>query len=1009
MKDTRRKENTHLTTATVLITPLSTNKRRKKKKRIPIPQLRVWASTGTYQERVIKLVMLIVALLIIFAIIALVILFILFTFFQDNGEQDESSNTPPSPPSNNPPAIPSVAPGVCIDCKKPLWTGWRLPSYTIPSDYVIHFTPDFTTSTFSGSVSVSLSTAGIIQTVVMHARNLTVSSGTIISNDAGTSSKRSLSAFNATASISYNPTFEFVYFTFSPPLPIGNYTLTASYNGNFTDDLAGFYSSTFTAADGSQQTLAVTQFEPTDARKALPCFDEPELKSTFQLNIHLPSNTPSPMTVLSNTPIVSGSNRRDIQDDTVFSFQKTPGMSTYLVAFAVGNFVQLSQLTDPKGRQITVWGVPGNEGLGDFALSVANNSVAFYESYFKIDYALPKLDLLAIPDFEAGAMENWGLVTFRQTALLLDPAQASSYDRQRVAVVVAHELAHQWTGNLVTTAWWNNLWLNEGFAEFFETETLNYIFPEWRMRDQFIPGDQQYAMGLDQLGTAHPLFNPVSSPSEIQQNFDTITYSKGASILRMLQGYIGPQKFQWAMMRYLSLYQYSNTVAENFFQAASDVARLPINSLFERWIAQTGYPLVTLDFNSTTNKWSITQQAFFVDDTKVTQYKSNARWDIPITILTPTKAYNYILSRNSTSMVIDIGTNPKWVKLNGGQNGYYRVNYPQSMWSSLKLNMHTVLPPADRAGLINDVFVLARAGNIPVVTALDLGSALQFERQYSVWMSALTELLHISDLLLEEDCFGSFKLYMKDILTNVVSFVGWTPDDNDSQSTTLLRSTILEQAVVFGVSQNVEYALNLWYQFNNNQSSVYIDPDLRPAVYYSASRYGTDLDYLSLYRLYVSVATSPTANAAEGRRILRALGAAREYYLLQATLRLCVNTSLVRTQDTVYCISSVASNPLGRPLAWTFVQENWALLSSPPYPLSSLITATVSHFDTQTDLDQVKAFFKSHSYVGAEQAVNQSIENIQANINWRSRSASNVCGWLSANYPLISIDTTPNN
>eukprot|EP01096_Ripella_sp_DP13-Kostka_P011993 TRINITY_DN492_c1_g1_i1.p1 TRINITY_DN492_c1_g1~~TRINITY_DN492_c1_g1_i1.p1 ORF type:complete len:1016 (+),score=563.28 TRINITY_DN492_c1_g1_i1:219-3266(+) len=963
--------------------------------KIPIPQLREWASTGTYQERVIKLIMIVVAILILLAIIALIVLFILFTFFQDNGESPNSPNTP-TPPSNKPSPLPSVAPSVCLDCGKPLWADWRLPPYTIPSDYVLHFSPDFATSAFSGSAAISVTLLGTVQTLVLHAKNLTISSGSVVAAS-GSSKTRSIEAFNATATISYNPTYQLVYFAFKPPLAPGNYTLNTSFKGNFTDDLAGLYRSTFTAPDGSQQYLAVTQFEPSDARKAFPCFDEPHLKSTFELHVHVPAAFASNMIALSNMPATSSPKRSvEADGDAVYVFQRSPLMSSYLVAFAVGNFVPLAQLTDPKGRPITVWGVPGNEGLGDFALDVANRTVQYFEAFYKIDYALPKLDLLAIPDFEAGAMENWGIVTFRQTALLLDPAQASSYDRQRVAVVVAHELAHQWTGNLVTTSWWDNLWLNEGFAEFFETEAVNFLFPEWRMRDQFIPGDQQYAMNIDQLGASHPLVHQAASPSDIQQNFDTITYSKGASVLRMIQGYIGPQKFQWTMMRYVSLFEFSNTVSRDFLQAASDVARLPLIPLFERFLNQSGYPLVTIQQVSNTTRWTLSQRAFFVDDTKVSQKKTNSTWNVPITIITPSKTVNTILPWNDT-VTVDLGAS-KWFKVNGGQNGYYRTNYPDQYWNALKLNMHNVLPPADRAGLINDAFVLARAGALAVTQALDLGSALAFERQYAVWVSALTELIHISDLLLEEECFGSFKLYMIDILSNVVDFVGWVPDSNDSQSTTLLRSTILQQAVTYGVPGTVDHALGLWAKFNDEDDSTPIDPDLRPAVYYAASRYGTDLDYIALYRLYLA-----TTNAAEGRRILYALGKAREFYLLEATLHLCINTTLVRAQDTVYCISGVAANPLGRNLAWNFVQENWSLLSGPPYALGSLITATTSHFDTLTDFNQVQSFFLANSYVGAEQAVKQSLENILANINWRARSADNVCGWLSSNYPLFNV------
>ncbi|MBI2338117.1 M1 family peptidase, partial [Candidatus Daviesbacteria bacterium] len=514
----------------------------------------------------------------------------------------------------------------------------RLPVYVKPERYKIRLKPDLDEFTFTGEETIFLSLEKSVKQITLHSAELEIESAEFIHENQDTGPARNAPHINASGShseageagkISFDKKSETATFTFPKLLQKGKGKLRLVFKGILNDKMRGFYRSKYEIA-GKVKHLATTQFESTDARRAFPCFDEPSHKAIFDVTLMVPKG----IQAISNTiESVVSEHESGYQ---IIEFASTPKMSTYLLAFIVGEFEYIEGRThvssrlrgNDNGVLVRVFTTQGKKAQAKFALDVAIKCLDFYEQYFAIPYPLPVLDLIAIPDFAAGAMENWGAVTYRESTLLIDEERSSTANKQWVALVIAHELAHQWFGNLVTMEWWTHLWLNEGFASFIEYLAIDHIFPQWDIWTQFVANEMGEAFSLDSLKNTHPIEVMVGHPAEISEIFDKVSYSKGASILRMLWQYLGGKDFQKGLQHYLKKHAYENTQTEDLWFCLEEVSGKPVAKVMKNWTSKPGHPVIRVQ--ATGNRLQLRQSRFFSSPISRKETKDNTIWNIPL-------------------------------------------------------------------------------------------------------------------------------------------------------------------------------------------------------------------------------------------------------------------------------------------------------------------------------------------------------------------------------------------
>ena len=542
----------------------------------------------------------------------------------------------------------------------------RLPAHVRPIRYKITIEPDLDNFTFAGTEEISIKSSKAADSVTLHSAELEILSAEFVSGK--TSVK---------GSVSYKDKEELATLRFPKKMPKGKGVLRLSFAGILNDKMRGFYRSRY-EHEGKNYHMAVTQFESTDARRAFPCFDEPAHKAIFEVSLIVPNDR----TAISNTLETEVAEHR--AGYKIVTFAPSPEMSSYLLAFIVGHFDRVQGKTK-SGTVVRVFTTPGKKHQAGFALACATKCIEFYERYFGIRYPLPAMDLIAIPDFAAGAMENWGAVTYRETAILVDPEDSATQNRQRVALVIAHELAHQWFGNLVTMEWWTHLWLNEGFASYMEYVAIDAIFPKWGIWDDFILAEHARGLALDGLASTHAIEIEVHHPREISEIFDAISYSKGASVIRMLAGYLGEKAFRRGLNRYLKKHAYGNAETADLWRALERTSGKPVKKMMSIWTKKPGYPLISLKEKGDT---LLFEQRRFSSGGAT---GDRTIWQVPINIL--------------------YGNG--FVKANLGETAFARVRYSQQNLRRLAEEIRAGnrdLSAADRFGIIRDAFAFAQSG-----------------------------------------------------------------------------------------------------------------------------------------------------------------------------------------------------------------------------------------------------------------------------------------------------------
>lgn len=839
--------------------------------------------------------------------------------------------------------------------------GVRLSKDVNPIRYKISLKPDLEIFTFEGEEEITLEIKKSSNKITLHSAELEILEARIIS------SKKILQG-----KVTYDLEAETATILFPFAISIGTPVLKLKFTGILNDKMRGFYRSRY-ELDGKTYHMATTQFESTDARRAFPSFDEPSKKAIFDVSLIVPKNR----TVISNTIEIDA--REHSAGLKIIDFAPTPKMSSYLLAFIVGHFEHIEKKTE-NGVRVRIYVTPGKKKQAEFALDVAVKSIAYFEKYFAIAYPLPTLDLIAIPDFSAGAMENWGAITYRENALLVDAQNTSTQLKQYVAVVIAHEIAHQWFGNLVTMEWWTHLWLNEGFASFMEYKAVDDMFPEWKIWKQFVNTDHATALELDGLVSTHPIEVEVGHPSEIAQIFDAVSYSKGASIIRMLAEYLGKRDFRDGLRSYLKKYSYSNATTDDLWDALGEVSGKPVKKIMQSWTKTPGYPLITVDSNK--NSVNFSQERFF---SSAKSKRDNSTWLVPVSLKTSydNKTNFYYLDRKKLSIPLTYKFD--WIKANAHETSFLRVKYSDKLLASLKSpieNRDKRLFEEDRLGIIRDLFTLSEAGLESTDKVLDFVKAFENEESYIVWAQIINGIKRTGNLIFEEDFYQDYQAFVRSLLEKIVKKVGWNKEADEPYSRAFLRSGVIYTIGYAGDKQIIATAKKMFA----SSTSKKIDPDLRSAIYALVAENGDEKDYVDFRSMYKK-AKLPE----EKDRITRALSSFKQPELLQKTLDFTFSDE-VRAQDAFKAVYVIMSNPYGRILAWNYVSSHWAEIVAKykgGHLLPRFMTGA-SNFTTEKMADEVEKFFIAHPTEGIERSVAQTIEQIRSNADWLSRDRSKI-------------------
>ncbi|MFI5240296.1 MAG: M1 family metallopeptidase [Candidatus Saccharimonadia bacterium] len=764
-------------------------------------------------------------------------------------------------------------------------------------------------------------------------------------------------------------------FTFLYEIDKGEHGLTIEFIGQIREDLNGFYRSSF-LHDGKNQTILTTQFEPVSARKAFFCIDEPAAKAAFLITLDIPHD----LIAISNTKVLSETSIDSKVKRIIF--EQTPKMSPYLVVFIIGNFEHKS-LSNEDGVEIGVYTPPGKIQQADFALNTAARILHFYAEYFGIAYPLSKLDMIAIPDFAAGAMENWGAVTYREVTLLIDEVNSALTNKQYVAMVVAHELAHQWFGNLVTMHWWTDLWLNEGFASWIEYLAVDHLYPDWKMWTQFVSDDYLAARELDSLKNTHPIEVEIFHPSEIEEIFDEISYQKGASIIRMLHAYMGEDAFKTGLHNYLETRKYSNAVTADLWTFLEDSSALPVRKIMHAWTSLPGFPLITLAENGT-----LSQQRFSLNQQEA--QSSQPIWPVPFEMVGEGKTLpSKIFETPIMKTTIKAGN---WFKANPNQTGFYIFNYSTNQLKVLKEQLQNPkITEIDRLGLVSDVTALASSGQLSGSQILELAEQLRAEHSYAVWtalIGGVGELMTIAN----DELHKELEKFCRWLVGPKFLSLGWEPKKAESHFDSLLRPSLLG---IGGRSGDIGIINEARRRFSQHLLGDYIPPDLRSPIYRIIAKFGSEPEYQSLLSLYNGEQLQE-----ESRRLLAALSGFQKKTLVQETLALSLSDK-VRPQDSISVLAYSLINRAGRDLTWSFIQKNWGVLEQrygQGGHLLSRIPQSLGVYQNREKALEIEEFFSGKKNIGIDRTIRQVVERIRHQAAWFERDGTELFAYLSKKY-----------
>ena len=837
---------------------------------------------------------------------------------------------------------------------------FRLPRTVEPETYRMEIEPNVATATFTGTLAIDAMVHETVGEIVLNAAELVISDVEVVTADGSA----------LPCGVEFHDVLEQVVFRPSSDIVPGPCTVSCRFSGTLNDKLRGFYRSTYTAPDGETQTIATTQFESVDARRCFPCFDEPDFKAVFDITLVVDAEADA----LSNSPVVAS---EQVGDKRRVRFSPTMKMSTYLVALVVGK-LEATEAVDVDGVPLRVVTMPGKSSLGHYALEVGAFALRFFTEYFNIPYPGEKVDLVAIPDFAAGAMENLGCITFRDTALLVNPAEAARAELERVADVISHELAHMWFGDLVTMGWWEGIWLNEAFATFMEMLCVDAFRPSWERWVSFAPS-REAALAIDAVHSTRPIEYPVGPPKEAEGMFDLLTYEKGASVLRMLEQYIGPDVFRDGVRSYLKAHAYGNTVTTDLWDALEDASGAPVRDVMDTFILQGGHPLVTLRGDI------LSQQPFELGPVAAgTTSSIGTTWNVPVAV----RALPAEGKPGAPAVHLVLGSEPTRVPeadaglavVNAGAWGVFRVGYEPEHRLALAMRLPE-LTQLERAELLADTWATTLGGQSALREFLRLASYLGLESDPAPWSSVAAALNLINRIALPEDR-GALHEAVAALIGPVHQHLGFDARRGESERTPTLRALAINLLGTVGTDEGVrtEAARRFDASPIGGGSGQPIPPDIETATLTTVTQLVRPGDYDALLERYRS---APTPQ--EEMRSLGALATFPDVDLCMRTFDLAMTE--VRSQNGFSVIASLLANPVGCQAVWIRMTETWdALLerfpkNAPPRMLDSL-PALCADADFA---DDAIAFLRDHPLASGPRRVAQSVERLQVNVAFAAR------------------------
>lgn len=899
-------------------------------------------------------------------------------------KRDEKTTSAPSQPTPTSPQITTQSP-----CTGGPWCSVRLPTNIIPFHYNLKIEVDFPGLKFNGTQRMFVKVVRPTSYVLFHYKLMRIIAWKIFKS--GTMEEIVIK------SASPQPLNEYFVIEAAKDIAIGDYEIEVKFAANVSTKLTGFYKSTYKDKNGKTRTLLTTKFQPTDARKAFPCFDEPNLKASFNISIVHPAEH----VILSNMPVASFTPTNADWMSTTY-FEKTVKMSTYLVAFIVCEFHFKENVTGlARNIKMRVYSSQRQVENTAYGLKLGTEMMTYLEGFFGVVYPMPKLDFVAIPDYGSGATEHWGLITYREARLLFTEGVSSEGNREGIANIVAHECVHLWFGNLVTCKWWNDLWVQEGMASYIEYYAVDKVHPDWEMMTQFFISDWRSGMNLDALASSHAISLPVVHPRQIKEIFDTITYRKGSSIIRMLDHDVGPQKFRESLKEYLNANRFAGATSDDLWKAFDKVTGSAILHMMKTWTLQMGHPLITITRDTRDRSQAIaTQEHFLLDPKAKVTVKSpyNYKWVVPLSYVTedrPDVPRRIYLNMSSATLT---GLPPsKWIKANYKSTGFFRVTYSDENWrlliNQLETN-HSVFHPLDRASIIDDAFALARAGKLDYKIALGTTKYLnETEKSYVVWNVALSNLNYMKKILSNRPSYSLFKKYMLRKIKPMLLGIGWVSVTGHLDQ--YKQSLFLTNALSYGDEETTIEAKKIFNDWMYKNKTV--KAQWRSLIYSTGIANGGDKEWDFVFSKF-KTETNPT----EKGKLQYALGATEVPWILRKWLGYSLNSSIIRTQDTVYVITRVSErNSVGRYVAWDFARANWVkcmeIMTANNFHVTKMTLGITAQFTTEFELEQVQEFWKKYPNAGAgERARFQGSERIQASIDWAKNHASIVEQWLQS-------------
>jgi aminopeptidase N len=836
----------------------------------------------------------------------------------------------------------------------------RLPTTVLPEHYSLTLTPDLKSATFTGVESIEVTVKQPTNSITLNSAEIAFQSITVTA-----AGKRQ------TAAVSLDANKQQATFTFPVELPAGHATLAIHFTGILNNKLRGFYLS-----KGDHRDYAVTQFEPTDARRAFPSFDEPAFKATYDVSLVVDAGD----TAISNSPITADTPGPGAGKHTL-KFLTTPKMSTYLVAFLVGDFQCTAGQQD--GVAIRVCATPDKVSLTPYGVDVAKYVLHYFNTYFGIPYPLKKLDLIALPDFEAGAMENFGAITYRETDLLIDPKTATVGAKKNVALVIAHEMAHQWFGDLVTMQWWNNIWLNEGFATWMENKPVAAMHPEWNI-DQDVASNMDSTLNIDAQPTTRAIRANANTPDEINQMFDGIAYGKASDVLLTVENYVGPETFRQGVHNYLTAHLYGNATAQDFWNAETAASHKPVDKIMDSLVAQPGVPLLT--FGEPANgQVSVQQHRFFL--TPSIKPDPAQKWTLPVCFKTSAGQHCELLTPDATTLNITAG---KPFFANAGGKGYYRSAYPHDVYAELVAHVESALTPTERISLIGDEWAQLRANKSSAGDYLDLVAAVKADPNAAVISSALggVDAIYIRVAATPQEK-SELAAWIRITFSPEYARLG-PPAASDSANTIQLRARLFGILGYYGKDSAVlTQAHEIAEKYLTDPASV--DPTLGQTALAITARNGDAALFDQLQKIF-ETSTNPELQI----NALRLLAQFENPALVERALNFAVSGK-VRNQDAAKQLAIPLQISETRDQTWQFIQSHWTQVQAQlTTEMGAILVGSTGAFCSESSRNSVEQFFSTHKVAAANVALKHAIESINGCIELRTLQEPQLKTWLAA-------------